>query len=90
MYNQNGDFTHQSVIGSGKIAYIANELGFVLKYIGGEAQPIYAGSLKHMLHRLIANPVKSILNYIVGFIFFPTKKVFFASNCLVIVLSLRD
>lgn len=89
LYNQNGDVTHLSSIGSGKVHYFANKLGMKVVFVGGQSQPIFGTSVKFFLHRALTYPIKRFLDFTVNAIFFPYGKVaFFASN-LVMILSVE-
>lgn len=69
--NQNGDSTHVTTIGSGKIEYFAAKTAMEVVFIGVEASPLFGVSMLHFIHRLIASPIKLILNIIINLIFFP-------------------
>ena len=84
---QHGDVTHVTAIGSAKVEYFARMLDFDIVYIGGDAHPLWCGSYLHFCHRLIANPIKKILEIFVKIIFFPTAKVTFFSSNIVIALK---
>lgn len=83
---QNGDFTHQIAIGTGKVEFIAKSLDLKIGYIGGQAEPIFCGSFPHVCHRLFANPLKVFLEKIFGFLFFPGSRVTLMSSNLVVIL----
>jgi SAM-dependent methyltransferase len=83
---QNGDMTHLSAIGSGKIRFLAGAADMEVVHIGAESQPILCGSVPHFFQRLIAMPFKLILDLAVRFIFFPTLRVSFSSPNMSVVL----
>ena len=83
--NQNGDVTHITTIGSGKIYYFAAQSDMEVIYSGGEAQPLLGTSLLHFLHRLIALPIKKILGIITNLIFFPRSNISFYSSNLTLI-----
>jgi SAM-dependent methyltransferase len=85
LLNQNGDMTHITCIGSGKARYLANELGARLVFIGGEAQPLIAGTLRRTLHALFSVPIKKIIDLFVSLVFFQGAKVAFCSLNLVMI-----
>lgn len=86
LINQNGDVTHVTTLGSGKVAYFASELRASLAFIGGEAEPILAGSLARSAYRMFAIPARRLLNLAIRLLFFPNVKVAFCSANMVIVL----
>ena len=83
--NQNGDVTHITTIGSGKIYYFAAQSDMEVIYAGGEAQPLLGTSLLHFLHRLIALPIKKMLGIITNLIFFPRSNMAFYSSNLTLI-----
>jgi SAM-dependent methyltransferase len=83
--NQNGDTTHITCIGSSKASYFASQLGVELVYLGGQAQPLFGGSVLHVVHRLFALPIKALINLWVNLIFFPRAHIAFCSSDLVMV-----
>jgi 2-polyprenyl-3-methyl-5-hydroxy-6-metoxy-1,4-benzoquinol methylase len=87
-FSQHGDPTHTTTIGSHKARYLAEEAGMEIIYIGGEAQPILSG-LSHFLYRLVANPVKKLLNLILNFLFCPGARRALCSINLVTILRIR-
>jgi SAM-dependent methyltransferase len=87
-FSQHGDPTHITTIGSHKARYFAGEAGLEIIYIGGEAQPLLSG-LPHFLYRLVANPLKKMLNLILNFLFCPGEYRSLCSINLVIILHIR-
>lgn len=85
--NQNGDLSHVSFIGSDKARMLARLSGAEIVYLGGEAQPLNAGNPLHTLHRVVTLPLKFMLEWIVGWLFFPRRGVFFCPVNLVLVMS---
>jgi 2-polyprenyl-3-methyl-5-hydroxy-6-metoxy-1,4-benzoquinol methylase len=76
---QNGDFTHISSIGSGKVFSLQAITKMKLIYFGGEAQPIIGTTFINVLHKIFSLPIKLLINLIVGIIFFPREKVDFCA-----------
>ena len=87
-FSQHGDPTHITTIGSHKARYFAEEAALDIVYIGGEAQPLWAG-LPHFVYRLIANPLKKLLNLTLNFLFCPGEYRSLCSINLVIILRSR-
>jgi SAM-dependent methyltransferase len=85
LLNQNGDVTHITTIGSGKIYYFAAQCDMEVVYAGSEAQPLFGTSPQLFLHRLIALPIKKILAIITNLIFFPRSNVEFYSSNLTLI-----
>ncbi len=85
MINQNGDVTHITTIGSGKIKYWAKRFGMNIVFLGGEAEPIFIKSIQ-IFHSLIAVPIKLLGNLIINSIFFPRFNVAFLSKNLTSIL----
>jgi len=85
LVNQNGDITHLTTIGSGKIFYFAALSNMEVIFVGEEAQPLIGTSLLFLGHRLIALPIKKILNLITRLIFFPRSNIAFYSLNLTMI-----
>lgn len=89
--NQNGDLTHVTTIGSGKVYYLAAKCDMEVIYVGGEAQPLFGTSLLHFVHSVIALPIKKALSLLTNFIFFPRSNVaFFSPNLTIIYKKTRS
>lgn len=86
---QNGDITHVTVIGSGKAVFFAEKLNFELVFLGGEAQPIVGTRPIHFCHRIVAVPVKRLINFFVRNIFFPRSYVDFCASNLTVIYKIR-
>lgn len=87
---QNGDITHVTSLGSGKIKYFAAKFDLDIVYLGGEAHPILGTTLKHSAHRLIAFPFKLVINFFVNTIIFPGAKVAFCSPNMTVVYRVKS
>jgi len=85
LINQNGDITHITTIGSGKVNYFAAKTNMKIIFVGGEAQPLLGISLLYFLHRMISLPVKKLINLFTKFIFFPRSNVAFCSSNLTMI-----
>ena len=81
---QHGDPTHITTLGSFKAAYYAREAGMEIIYLGGEPQPLRAG-LKHFCYRLIANPIRWVLNLFLNLLFCPGNRKALCSVNLVLI-----
>ena len=87
---QNGDVTHVSMIGSGKIKYYSQKLDLKIIYMGRSAQPIRGIGFVHSLHRMLTIPVKIFLNLIVKILFFARDRIeFFSSNMTIVMQRIR-
>lgn len=51
--HQNGDFTHVNSIGLHKCEFIKKQLNLKMIHFGGNANPIYSGSLKEAIKKII-------------------------------------
>lgn len=69
-FSQHGDPTHLTTIGSGMARSLAAEAGLEIIYIGGEAHPIWAGA-SYFAYRLVANPIKLLINLGLNLLFCP-------------------
>jgi SAM-dependent methyltransferase len=85
LLNQNGDMTHITTIGSGKVKYLASELGVDLVFVGAEAQPLITGTLRRTIHGLFSIPIKKIINIFVNLVFFQGGDIAFCSLNLVMI-----
>lgn len=83
--NQNGDITHVTTIGSGKISFLVDKVNMKVVFIGGEAEPLCGITFLHFIHRLITLPIKKIINFFINLIFFPRSNVAFSSTNLVLI-----
>lgn len=83
---QNGDPTHVSAYGVGRIRYYAQTCGYELRFVGGQAQPIFCGEIKQFIYRLAVVPVKALLEATLKILFFPKSKITFFSPNLIAVL----
>ncbi|MBU6229242.1 MAG: class I SAM-dependent methyltransferase [Cyanobacteria bacterium REEB459] len=77
---QNGDMTHVTTIGSGKIFYLGAKTNMDVVFLGGRAEPIIGMTGLPLLHRIISLPIKKTLNLIIKLIFFPLNDVVFCSS----------
>lgn len=84
---QNGDITHLTTLGSGKLHYFATNCGFSIVHMGGAAEPILCGGFLHRAHMLVTVPIKFILEKAIHLIFFPRSKINFLSPNLVVALK---
>lgn len=87
--NQNGDLTHVTTIGTGKIYHLASQSDMQVIYAGSEAYPLIGVEPKHFIHRLIALPIKIVLETITNLIFFPGSRVAFYSLNLTMIYRKR-
>jgi SAM-dependent methyltransferase len=82
--HQNADITHVTTIGSGKIEYLTKMCGFSLICIGPESQPIFGGGVGRSCYRLLATPVRALIELLTKLIYFPrTRLVLFSANMVV-------
>ncbi|HQZ63447.1 MAG TPA: class I SAM-dependent methyltransferase [Planctomycetaceae bacterium] len=86
---QNGDITHTTAIGSGKVRYFAGSLSVELLYVGAESQPLLGVGLARFIHRLVALPVKKIINTFVNMLFFRSRDIAFCSPNLILIYRSR-
>lgn len=86
LVNFNGDLTHVSFIGSEKARMLAKMARADIVFLGGEAQPLIAGSLSHTLHSVLTRPLKAAVEWLVHWIFFPRRDVFFLPLNLVLAV----
>lgn len=87
LYNQNGDVTHITAIGSNKVRYLAVTADMRLIWIGGEAMPLFAVRGIHLVRRAFAIPVRALMNVFVNAVFFPRRKIDFCAANLTVVLG---
>jgi 2-polyprenyl-3-methyl-5-hydroxy-6-metoxy-1,4-benzoquinol methylase len=81
---QNADITHKTSIGSEMAKYLARSSGYEEVIIDGQAAPVFSGSMRHTIHRVLAWPLKKFLNFLLNAIFFPGNQYEFCSPNLVI------
>lgn len=85
--NQNGDITHQTSIGIGKIFHLSRILNLELISCQGEALPLKGIGVLLFIHRLITLPINWILNTIFKILYFPRENITFFSRNLVVILK---
>lgn len=83
--NQNGDISHQTSIGSRLAEYLAASQRLDVVFLGGQAQPVLAGSTAISLYRFVAVPVRLIINVVLRLLFFPRSKLDVVSSNLILV-----
>ncbi|WP_291850188.1 class I SAM-dependent methyltransferase [Bradyrhizobium sp.] len=82
---QNGDVTHVTTIGSGKLRYFAARTNMKVVFAGGAAEPILGSNFHHFLHRMVALPIKKTINLFSNLVFFPGANVAFCSSNLTMI-----
>ena len=87
LVNQNGDITHLTAIGSFKIFHLAKISGLNVIKIKPPSQNILNSTILVAIHRLVFNPIKWILNFIIKILVFPDKKIFFFNTNLIALLE---
>jgi SAM-dependent methyltransferase len=85
-FSQHGDPTHLTTIGSFKAKNFAATLDMRITYLGGEIQPLWAG-LPHFAYRILANPIRSLLNVFLNFLFCPGDYKSLCSTNLIMILQ---
>ncbi len=87
---QNGDITHLSSIGTGKVNYYIKQLGAKLLYVGGEFVPIKGFGLVNFIHKTVSLPIIWAMNLLTKLIFFPKSKInFFAKNLVLAIKIIK-
>lgn len=83
---QNGDITHVTAIGSGKLHYFARMAGFEVEYCGAELTPLLSGSAGKILKRLIGLPLRTLLTIVLrNFFQINISSSFFSPNMMAIL-----
>jgi len=83
LLNQNGDITHVTTLGIGKIRHIASQLEVDLVYCGGESEIIFVGHPIKIMQRIISAICKAIINIFIFIVFHPRRD-FCSTNLLFI------
>jgi len=84
-FSQHGDPTHLTTIGSLKAKYFAATLNMKVVYVGGELQPLRAG-LPHFAYRIVANPIRFLMNAFLNFMFCPGNHKSLCTTNLIMIL----
>ena len=84
---QYGDVTHQSVIGSIKVKWLALKTGFLVDVIKEPATPLNGEIFRRKVARLIAKCLRIIIDKFISYAYFMGGAKVFSAN-LVVVLSL--
>jgi cyclopropane fatty-acyl-phospholipid synthase-like methyltransferase len=87
MMYQNGDLTHTTIIGSGKIHQIAKLVDMDVVFMGKECMPIFCNNFLVGMYRMLVSPIRLVFNYIIKAIFFPKSNADFMSPNLVFILK---
>ena len=74
-----------SALGAGKAKWFCDEAKLQILSISGEAHPIMGVRWRHKIHRLIANPIKAMIELFVNFVFYPRSQIAFTAINLVLV-----
>ena len=90
MVNQNGDVTHVTVIGSGKLTYLAMVVGATVVFVGGQAMPLRLGNLKRSVKRMASQFLRGAVEFVVRQLFFAGERITFCSPNLVAVLRFNN
>ena len=90
LFNQHGDVTHCTTIGSQMVFQLSVLTDMDIVFVGGEAQPIICGSLLWMLHRSVQRPFRLLLDFLVRWCFYPKSKASFTSPNLTFVLRKKE
>ena len=87
LLNQNGDMTHLTAIGLGKVRYLSRELDMNLVFFGGQAVPVICGKAVRSLRRLAGVALFKVVDSFVNKVFFPNDPIAFCSSNVVMVLQ---
>lgn len=88
--SQNGDITHLSSIGTGKVNYYVKKMGAKLLYVGGEYVPVRGFGLVYFTHKTVTLPIIWAMNLLTRLIFFPKSKInFFAKNLVLAIKVIK-
>ena len=84
LIHQNSDITHVTVLGSGKVEYLARAVSAELLFVGGQAQVLYSSSPVRWLRKLLGRVFRWALNTLVYLVYFRRRD--FASENMTAVL----
>ncbi len=87
LLNQNGDITHLTAIGLGKVRYLNRELETNLVFFGGQAVPLHGGSVTRSLRRMLGLALFKVADAFVNRVFFSNDHIAFCSSNVVMVLQ---
>jgi 2-polyprenyl-3-methyl-5-hydroxy-6-metoxy-1,4-benzoquinol methylase len=91
LYNQNGDLTHETHIGSQAIKFLAETTGFNITKIRPPAQPLFPRSIVKFAHSLVSRPLRFMIDSVVRVIWYPTSPhVHFTSNVITTILKKKS
>lgn len=89
LINQNGDITHVSFIGRGKVNYLSRLINAEVLFCKGTAQPLFEGTLVGFIHRLLTKPIKIVIGLILKIVFHPKANIDFLSIDTTMVLKIN-
>ena len=84
---QNGDLTHQTIIGSGIMKYLSNSLGFKIIFLGAEPRTLKSKSFINSIPIFIVEIFKKIGDFIIKKSFYKKNSniSFFSPNLLTVM-----
>lgn len=83
---QNGDVTHVTAIGSGKLHYFAKAAGLEVEYCGAELTPLLSGGAGKILKRVIGLPLRTLLMIVLrNFFQITIPSSFFSPNIMAVL-----
>ena len=84
---QNGDITHQTVIGSGIMKYLANSLGLKIKFLGAEPRTLNSSQFYNSIPIFIIEILKKVGDILIKNCFYKKKSniSFFSPNLLTVM-----
>lgn len=84
---QNGDFTHATVLGSGKIAVLAKQAGFSVECFKEPAVPLRGAGLARVCRRLSAKAWRWILGALISHAYFAGSVRVLSANMVAVLRS---
>ncbi|WP_419805471.1 class I SAM-dependent methyltransferase [Terriglobus sp.] len=87
LLNQNGDMTHLTALGLGKVRYLSRELGMRVVFFGGQAVPLIRNEAFRSLRRIAGLALFKVVDIFVNKVFYPNDPIAFCSSNVVMVLQ---
>lgn len=88
--SQNGDITHLTSLGTGKVSYLTALHDMKLIFLVGQAQPLSGIRLPQFFYRLLALPLRWLINKFIKLVFFPNTNIDYCSSNLVMICKKHD
>ena len=78
--SQHGDVTHQTIIGSEKLRYLAQTTGFEVTFCGATSLPVLGAPLNKAAYAVLARPLRWVIDKFLALLYLQRTDVRFTAN----------